>query len=89
MRSDFAARFQRFRFTPLAAASIGQAHEARLKDGRRLAVKAQYPGMERSIDNDVDNVAALFRVLPCCPARSAWTTCLPRPSGSSARRPTI
>lgn len=65
---DWASRFQRFSFTPLAAASIGQVHEAHLKDGRRLAVKVQYPGVERSIDSDVDNVAALFRVLPLLPA---------------------
>jgi len=60
-------RFERFFFTPIAAASIGQVHEARLKDGRRIAVKVQYPGVRRSIDSDVDNVAALlrlFRLLP-------------------------
>jgi len=60
-------RFRRFRFTPLAAASIGQVHEAEAKDGRRLAIKIQYPGIARSIDSDLDNVAALlrlFRLLP-------------------------
>jgi predicted unusual protein kinase regulating ubiquinone biosynthesis (AarF/ABC1/UbiB family) len=54
-------RFDRFNFTPLAAASIGQVHEAILKDGRRLAVKIQYPGIRASIDSDVDNVATLLR----------------------------
>lgn len=60
-------RFRRFNFTPLAAASIGQVHEAETKDGRRLAVKIQYPGIARSIDSDLGNVAALlrlFRLLP-------------------------
>lgn len=60
-------QFERFFFTPLAAASIGQVHEARLKDGRRLAIKLQYPGVRRSIDADVDNVGSLlrlFRVMP-------------------------
>jgi len=60
-------RFTRFMFTPIAAASIGQVHEALLKDGRRVAVKVQYPGVRQSIDSDVDNVAALlrlFRLLP-------------------------
>jgi predicted unusual protein kinase regulating ubiquinone biosynthesis (AarF/ABC1/UbiB family) len=61
-------RFERFSFTPLAAASIGQVHEARLKDGRRLAIKIQYPGVRRSIDSDVDNVAGLLRLLPLLPA---------------------
>jgi len=64
---DWPARFRRFSFTPLAAASIGQVHEAETRDGRRLAVKVQYPGVRRSIDSDVDNVATLlglFRILP-------------------------
>jgi predicted unusual protein kinase regulating ubiquinone biosynthesis (AarF/ABC1/UbiB family) len=60
--------FSRFHFDPLAAASIGQVHEASThKDQRRLAIKVQYPGIERSIDSDVDNVAGLlrlFRLLP-------------------------
>jgi predicted unusual protein kinase regulating ubiquinone biosynthesis (AarF/ABC1/UbiB family) len=55
-------QFSRFSFTPLAAASIGQVHEAVLKDGRRLAVKIQYPGIRESIDSDVDNVATLLRL---------------------------
>jgi predicted unusual protein kinase regulating ubiquinone biosynthesis (AarF/ABC1/UbiB family) len=64
------ARFEFFSFTPLAAASIGQVHEARLKDGRRLAIKVQYPGVARSIDGDVDNVATLFRLLPLLPGEA-------------------
>ena len=51
----------------LAAASIGQVHAARTSDGRELALKIQYPGVARSIDSDVDNVAALLhatRILP-------------------------
>jgi predicted unusual protein kinase regulating ubiquinone biosynthesis (AarF/ABC1/UbiB family) len=54
--------FTHFSFTPIAAASIGQVHEARLHDGRRLAIKVQYPGVRQSIDSDVDNVATLLRV---------------------------
>lgn len=61
-------RFERFSFTPLAAASIGQVHEAVLKDGRHLAIKIQYPGVRDSIDSDVDNVATLLR----------WTTLVPK-----------
>jgi predicted unusual protein kinase regulating ubiquinone biosynthesis (AarF/ABC1/UbiB family) len=64
---DWKDRFRRFRFTPMAAASIGQVHEAETRDGRYLAVKIQYPGVARSIDSDLDNVGALlrlFRVLP-------------------------
>ena len=61
------ARFADFDFEPVAAASIGQVHAARTHDGRELALKIQYPGVAKSIDSDVDNVAALLhatRILP-------------------------
>lgn len=54
--------FERFSFTPCAAASIGQVHRARTHDGQELAIKLQYPGVRQSIDSDVDNVATLLRV---------------------------
>lgn len=60
--ANWQQQFERFSFTPLAAASIGQVHDARLKDGRRVAIKLQYPGIRRSIDSDVDNVASLLRM---------------------------
>ena len=56
-------RFRRFSFTPLAAASIGQVHRAQTRDGRDLALKVQYPGVARSIDSDIDNLAMLLRLL--------------------------
>ncbi len=60
-------QFKRFSFTPLAAASIGQVHKAELRDGRHLAIKIQYPGIRRSIDSDVGNVATLLRLLKMVP----------------------
>lgn len=54
--------FQSFNVMPIAAASIGQVHRAVLKDGRDVAIKVQYPGIARSIDSDVANVAALVRM---------------------------
>ena len=54
--------FSRFSFTPMAAASIGQVHQARDLDDRQLAIKVQYPGVRESIDSDVNNVATLLRV---------------------------
>jgi predicted unusual protein kinase regulating ubiquinone biosynthesis (AarF/ABC1/UbiB family) len=59
--------FRRFSFTPLAAASIGQVHQAELRDGTALAVKVQYPGIRDSIDSDVDNVAMLLRLVNAVP----------------------
>ena len=83
------SRFETFDVDPIAAASIGQVHRARTKDGRDLAIKVQYPGIRHSIDSDVDNVAALMRVAGT-DVRGAWTSppCWPRPSASCTRRPT-
>lgn len=57
---DWLKRFERFDVKPVAAASIGQVHRARTADGRDLAVKVQYPGVARSIDSDIDNLASLL-----------------------------
>jgi len=65
--SGWEHRFSRFSFTPVAAASIGQVHEAVTREGERLAIKIQYPGVRRSIDSDVDNVAALLNLLRLVP----------------------
>jgi predicted unusual protein kinase regulating ubiquinone biosynthesis (AarF/ABC1/UbiB family) len=61
------ARFREFDFEPLAAASIGQVHAAVTADGRDLALKIQYPGVARSIDSDVDNLAGLLRMTRILP----------------------
>jgi predicted unusual protein kinase regulating ubiquinone biosynthesis (AarF/ABC1/UbiB family) len=60
-------RFERFDEEPIAAASIGQVHRARSKDGRELALKIQYPGIARSIRSDVANVAMVLRTLDLLP----------------------
>ena len=42
-------------------------HGATLHDGRRVAIKIQYPGVARSIESDVDNlmrVISLANLLP-------------------------
>lgn len=53
-------KFARFDFEPIAAASIGQVHRARKHGGRELALKIQYPGVARSVDSDIDNLAGLL-----------------------------
>ena len=45
---------------PVAAASIGQVHRAVLRDGRIVAVKVQYPGVDRAIKGDLDNAEWLY-----------------------------
>uniref|UniRef100_Q07I60 ABC-1 domain protein n=1 Tax=Rhodopseudomonas palustris (strain BisA53) TaxID=316055 RepID=Q07I60_RHOP5 len=64
---DWQRRFQKFDLHPIAAASIGQVHRARTADGRDLAIKVQYPGVRRSINSDVDNVASLLRLAGLVP----------------------
>jgi len=54
------SRFAQFDFEPVAAASIGQVHRARKQGGRELALKIQYPGVARSVDSDIDNLAGLL-----------------------------
>lgn len=65
--SGWQGRFAEFEEEPLAAASIGQVHRARTRDGRELALKIQYPGVARSIDSDVENMATLLRWLGFLP----------------------
>jgi predicted unusual protein kinase regulating ubiquinone biosynthesis (AarF/ABC1/UbiB family) len=48
--------FAEFDWMPLASASIGQVHAARLHDGRAVAVKIQYPGVAQAVDADLKNV---------------------------------
>lgn len=61
------AKFARFDMEPAAAASIGQIHRARTHGGRELALKVQFPGVARSVDSDVDNLASLLRRLDFLP----------------------
>ncbi|MEC6815228.1 ABC1 kinase family protein [Photobacterium toruni] len=60
--SDWQQQFSQFSFYPIAAASIGQVHKATTQDGRLLALKIQYPGINKSIDSDVNNVATLLNI---------------------------
>ena len=45
---------------PRAAASIGQVHRAVMPDGRVVAVKVQYPGVDKAIRSDLDNAELLY-----------------------------
>ncbi|MBK8261605.1 MAG: AarF/ABC1/UbiB kinase family protein [Nannocystis sp.] len=44
---------------PIASASIGQVHRARLEDGREVAVKVQHPGIARALESDLLNAGVL------------------------------
>ena len=62
---DWRDFFAEFSDTPAAAASIGQVHEAVWHDGRRVAVKIQYPGAGRALIGDFNQLsrAWLFGML--------------------------
>jgi len=59
--------FVDFDYEPIAAASIGQVHRVRTRDGRDLALKIQYPGVAKSINSDVDNMALFLRMANVLP----------------------
>jgi len=46
-----------------ASASIGQVHRATLKDGHPVAVKIQYPAIDRIVTADLKNLKRLFQSL--------------------------
>jgi len=46
--------FSDFDVTPMAAASLGQVHRARLRDGRQVAVKVQRPAIREAMFEDLD-----------------------------------
>lgn len=48
---------------PFAAASIGQVHRATTKSGDRVAVKVQYPDIDKAIENDLKSVALLEQMV--------------------------
>jgi len=52
--------FRRWESEPVAAASVGQVHRAVLPDGRKVAVKVQYPGVDTAILADLDNAEVLY-----------------------------
>ncbi|HEY6494900.1 MAG TPA: AarF/ABC1/UbiB kinase family protein [Trebonia sp.] len=54
--------FESFDDTPAAAASIGQVHRAIWRDGRKVAVKIQYPGAGKALLNDFTQLARLGRL---------------------------
>jgi len=59
---DWETLFYNFDMKPIAAASIGQVHRTISPDGREIVLKVQYPGVVKSIDSDVDNIAGLLRL---------------------------
>uniref|UniRef100_A0A8C5HWR1 Atypical kinase COQ8A, mitochondrial n=1 Tax=Gouania willdenowi TaxID=441366 RepID=A0A8C5HWR1_GOUWI len=60
-------KLESFEERPFAAASIGQVHLARMKDGREVAMKIQYPGVAQSINSDVNNLMTVLNMSNALP----------------------
>jgi ubiquinone biosynthesis protein len=68
LREEFGGRgpgevFGEFASTPVASASIGQVHIARLPTGERVAVKVQYPDIEEIVHTDLRALKRIFGLL--------------------------
>lgn len=54
--------FDAFDEEPIASASIGQVHRAKLADGGEVVVKVQHKGIERVVNTDLDILAGLAQL---------------------------
>ncbi|HXU00333.1 MAG TPA: AarF/UbiB family protein, partial [Polyangia bacterium] len=68
VREEFGGRgpadlFAEFSPEPVASASIGQVHRARLHSGEEVAVKVQYPDIEEMVRIDLQALRRIFKVL--------------------------
>ena len=55
--------FEEFNPDPLGSASLGQVHEATLRDGRAVVVKAQRPGIRETLADDIEFFREFARFL--------------------------
>ncbi|MEN6328494.1 MAG: AarF/ABC1/UbiB kinase family protein [Syntrophomonas sp.] len=60
---DLQRDFSWFNPEPLAAASIAQVHEAVLKNGQKVVLKVKRPGIERTMESDLDILIELSYLL--------------------------
>src|SRR5699024_9937893 len=58
-----ATLFDRFNPEAIAAASLGQVHDAYLENGQKVAVKIQYPNVQNTIHSDMAIAKSLVKRL--------------------------
>ena len=64
--------FAEFDLVPIASASIGQVHRARLKTGERVVVKVQHAGIENKVNEDLEVLAGLAQLAEQFPEFSPY-----------------
>lgn len=55
--------FQEIKQIPIAAGSIGQVHQATLKNGQKVALKVQRPGIEAVVDQDIKLIKGIAELV--------------------------
>ncbi|HQA07896.1 MAG TPA: AarF/ABC1/UbiB kinase family protein [Syntrophomonadaceae bacterium] len=66
---DFENIFASVNCEPIAAASMGQVHEAYLKSGEHVVIKVQRPGIESQVETDLEIMMDLAKLLE---KRTKW-----------------
>ena len=65
--------FKEFEVTPIASASIGQVHRARLQDGRAVVVKVQRPDLSDIFYRDLGYMRLIARIGPILRPSQDWS----------------
>jgi ubiquinone biosynthesis protein len=72
LKQPLEAIFSSFEESPIAAASLGQVHRARLKTGEEVAVKIQRPNIKRTIEIDLEIMLYLAELLQRHIVEAEW-----------------
>jgi ubiquinone biosynthesis protein len=64
--------FSEFDEVPIAAASIGQVHKARLITGERVVIKVQRAGIEKTVHDDLDLLAGVAQLAERIPEFASY-----------------
>ena len=67
--------FAEFSPEPIASASIGQVHRARLHSGEEVAVKVQHEGIQRQVHVDLDILTGLAELAELLPELKPYRPC--------------
>ena len=59
--SSWLEKFDKFEHEAARAASLGQVHLAKSKDGQKLACKLQYPDMASTVEADLKQLSLIFK----------------------------